>query len=99
LQINDDASSSTSVAYKAGLLTAVSLVQAATQTTHSLKYEMGDLKEDTTTPVEATKTQDLLGILQTALRKDKQETKDSGSPTSENTLAIHSQVILQADPW
>ncbi|MDB6141364.1 MAG: L-lactate dehydrogenase [Pseudomonas sp.] len=97
-QIDDKASSTASLTYDAGVLSSASLVQSATQTTHVMRYEMGQLKDDKTTPTEASKTQDFLGPLEAALLKQRKEAQSMGVSTSATALALHSQVILQADP-
>jgi hypothetical protein len=97
-QIDDNASSTASISYSAGLLASASLVQSATQSTRIMKYELGHLKDDETTPVESSKHQDLLGALEAALHKDREDAQGTGISTSATALGIHSQVMLQADP-
>jgi hypothetical protein len=62
-QIDDRSSSQADIAYRNGLLVKASLTQSASQSTHQMKYVMGKLVEDTTTPVSRSSTRDALELL------------------------------------
>ena len=96
-QISDDASSDAELGYSKGVLAKASLQQAASQSTRVSKYVMGQLTEDTTTPVTATVVHDLLGLLEDTQKKTEQ-TPQAIAQRAQALTAIHGSVLLQADP-
>ncbi|MBA5603937.1 hypothetical protein H3H36_00985 [Duganella sp. FT3S] len=62
-QLDDNASSDALMAYDQGRLKAASLRQSATQATHVMKYAMGHLISDRTTPVRRNLQRDLVEAL------------------------------------
>lgn len=69
IQVDDDERSTTSIAYTDGLLTDASSTTTSRHSAHTLRYEMGRLKDDTTTPSETSHTQDLLDLLEPGQHK------------------------------
>ena len=63
-QIDDKSSSQADIAYRNGILVKAALTQSASQSTHQMKYVMGKLVEDTTTPVSHSSTRDALELLE-----------------------------------
>jgi hypothetical protein len=95
VMIDDKASSSTDIAYDKGVLVKASLEMQANQSTRVLKYSLGKLQDDHTTPSGKAMTRDLLDTL---------EPERNGSrPLSDferaQTLAtLNSQIWLQSNP-
>ncbi|MFY1662766.1 lactate dehydrogenase [Pseudomonas sp. Pseu.R1] len=98
-EVNDSASSKTTIGYNKGELVQASVTQSASQSTRVSKYVMGRLEDETLTPTTSTKTQNLLGVLQQALQQDKEARQGRGASLLKDTLAgIQDKVLLQADP-
>jgi len=98
-QINDQASSKTSIGYDKGALVNATVAQAASQSTRISRYVMGKLESDTHTPVSSSKTQNFLGVLNQALQQDKEAKLGRGVSWLKETLAgIQGKVLLQSDP-
>lgn len=98
-QINDQASSRASIGYEKGALVNASISQSASQSTRISRYVLGHLEEDKTTPLKASKTQNLLGVLNQALQQDKQAKLGRGVSWLKDTLSsIQDKVLLQSDP-
>ena len=85
--------------YDQGNLVSASLTQSASQNTTISNYLMGHLQNKSITPQQSSKTQNELGMLQTAMQADK-KAKATGAPsTLTATLStLHDSVLLQADP-
>ena len=98
-QINDQASSKTSIGYEKGALINASVAQTASQTTRISRYVMGHLESDTTTPLKSSKNQNFLHVLQQAIQQDKDAQLGRGTSRLKDTLAnIQDKVLLQPDP-
>lgn len=98
-QVNDQASSKTSIGYEKGALVNASINQSANQSTRISTYVLGHLQEDKTTPLKSSKTQNLLGTLNQALQQDKQAKLGRGVSWLKETLSnIQDKVLLQSDP-
>jgi hypothetical protein len=98
-QINDQASSKTSVGYEKGALVNASVAQSASQTTRISRYVMGHLESDTTTPVKSSKNQNFLHVLQQAMQQDKEAKQGRGTSWLKDTLAsLQDKIMLQPDP-
>lgn len=98
-QINDQASSKTSIGYEKGALVKASVSQSASQSTHISTYVKGRLEEEKLIPVTSSKTRNMLTVLQQALQQDKAAKQGRGVSLLKDTLAnIHDQVLLQSDP-
>jgi hypothetical protein len=98
-QINDQASSKTSIGYDKGALVNATVTQAASQSTRISKYVMGKLESDTHTPVSTSKTQNFLSVLNQALQQDKEAKLGRGVSWLKETLAgIQDKVMLQSNP-
>lgn len=98
-QVNDQASSKTSIGYEKGALVNASIIQSASQSTRISKYVLGHLEEDKTTPLRSSKTQNLLGTLNQALQQDTQAKLGRGVSWLKDTLSnIQDKVLLQSDP-
>jgi hypothetical protein len=95
-QIDDQASSTSSIGYVKGKLVEASVSHSASQSTRISKYVMGRLDEDTVTPVSSSKTQNLLGLLQQALQEDK--LAKLGRGTSNAFAALQDKVMLVGSP-
>jgi hypothetical protein len=98
-QINDQASSKTSIGYEKGALVNASVIQTASQTTRVARYVMGHLESDTTTPVKSSKNQSFLHVLQQAIEQDKEAKLGRGTSWLNATLAnIQDKILLQPNP-
>lgn len=95
-QIDDQASSTSSIGYVKGKLVEASVSHSASQSMRISKYVMGRLDEDTVTPVSSSKTQNLLGLLQQALQEDKLAKQGRG--TSNAFAALQDKVMLVSSP-
>lgn len=95
-QIDDQASSMSSIGYVKGKLVEASVTQSASQSTRISKYVMGHLEEESVKPVSSSKTQNLLGLLQKALQEDK--LAKMGRGTSYGFAAIQDKLMLASDP-
>lgn len=95
-QIDDQASSTSSIGYVKGKLVEASVSHSASQSTRISKYVMGHLEEDNVTPVSSSKTQNLLGLLQQALQEDRLAKQGLG--TSNAFAAIQDTVMLVGSP-
>jgi hypothetical protein len=96
-QIDDQASSTSKLTYEKGALTAASVTQSASQSTHTSTYTLGRLDQDTITPVNATKIQNVLSALNSALQPDAKTSAD-GSAVKDTLSSIRAKAQLQADP-
>jgi hypothetical protein len=98
-QIEDKASSSTKLAYKNGSLSEASSTQTASQSTRIRTYMLGNLQSDITTPKEVSSTRNLLGMLEAAMKKDRETQAITGVSTlKDDLLPLHNSLMLQADP-
>jgi hypothetical protein len=97
--IKDEASSTTRFGYDKGALVEASSTQTASQSTSVLKYELGKLVETVNTPKEVSKSRNLLGMIDDALRNDRNSRLMTGKSTlEENLLPVHAKVLLQSNP-
>jgi ABC-type transporter Mla MlaB component len=93
--IDDSASSKTEIGYDQGVLAKASLAMQANQSSRVLKYTLGKLQEDHTTPSGKAMTRDLLSTL---------EPERSGlEPLSESARAqmltrLNNQIFLRSNP-
>jgi hypothetical protein len=98
-QIEDQASSTTRIGYDKGKLVEASSTQSASQSTNVLKYELGKLVDTINTPKEVSKSRNLLGMIDDALRHDRSSRLTTGKSTLEDDLMpIHSKVLLRSNP-
>jgi hypothetical protein len=97
-QIDDKASSAISIGYHKGKLFKASLNQSANQSTHLLKYEMGSVTEDTTTPFNASQTRDILATLQPFMQNGKPKPDLDPYQWQQTLSNVHDLVSLQGDP-
>jgi hypothetical protein len=98
-QIQDDASSNVELGYEKGALIKATATQSASQLTHVQKYVMGVLASDTTTPLQASRTQDLLGLLKSAQSQNNKPMSLTDSYRQQQALfSISNRVSLNADP-
>lgn len=99
VQVQDKASSSANLSYKDGVLTNASVAQSASQNTHTQKYVMGKLVEDTTVPKQASVQRDYLVLLEYAAKESKKSKDALEESTVKDALAnMHASVMLQNDP-
>jgi hypothetical protein len=97
-QIQDDASSKTELGYDKGKLVNATSTQSASQTTHVQKYLMGALADDTTTPSQASRTQDLLGLLKSAQSKTGPMSLTDSYRQQQALFSISNRIALNGDP-
>lgn len=97
-QIEDTANSSTEIAYTKGKLTNASSTQSASQSTHVLKYEMGKVTKDTTTPFNASLTRDILATLKPFLDDSRLQTPDDIYRWEQTLSNVHDQSLLRSNP-
>lgn len=92
--IDDTAMSVMDMGYKKGVLVKASLSQSASQSTRVQKYVRGDLTDDTTTPSQASLTQELVNALMPDTKSD-----ESRKPLESYQLsAINDMIFLQSNP-
>ncbi|WP_397447994.1 lactate dehydrogenase [Pseudomonas sp. NA-150] len=98
-QVDDSASSSAHLGYDKGNLVSATLTQSASQHTTVSKYLLGHLQSTTVTPQQATKTRNLLGLLQKAMQDDDKAKAYGGISTLKDTLSgLQDSVMLQTNP-
>lgn len=95
--INDAATSTMDMAYKKGILVKASLSQSSSQSTRVQKYEMGHLKDDTTTPEQASLTQDLVKTLMPDTKSDDTRTPLERYQRKQMLSSTNDMIFLQAD--
>ncbi|MEA3172018.1 MAG: hypothetical protein QOI97_4966 [Pseudomonas sp.] len=99
VQVQDKASSTASFAYKDGQLASASVSQTAVQSTHTQKYVMAKLVEDTVVPKEGASKRDYLALLEHAAQASKKSKDALEQSTLKDALAsMHDSVMLQQDP-
>jgi hypothetical protein len=99
VQVQDRASSTASFAYKDSQLTRASVTQSASQNTHTQKYVMANLVEDTVVPKEGSSERGYLALLEHAGRESKKSKDALEQSTLKDALAkMHDSVLLQDDP-
>lgn len=99
MQVQDRASSTASFAYTDSQLTRASVTQSASQNTHTQKYVMANLVEDTVVPKEGSSERDYLALLEHAGRESKKSKDALEQSTLKDALAkMHDSVLLQDDP-
>jgi hypothetical protein len=99
-QIEDTASSTTRIGYAKGKLIEASFTQTASQSTNVVKYEMGRLVDTVSTPKEVDRSYNLMGMIDEALRNDRNSRVATGKSTLEDELVeIHAKVLLRATPF
>lgn len=99
VHVQDRASSTASFAYKDSQLTRASVTQSASQNTHTQKYVMANLVEDTVVPKEGSSKRDYLALLEHAGRESKKSKDALEQSTLKDALAkMHDSVLLQDDP-
>ena len=99
VQVQDTASSSANLAYKDGLLTHASVSQEASQNTHTQKYVMGKLVDETVVPKESSVKRDYLVLLEYAAKESRKSKDGLEESTLKDALAkMHASVMLQEDP-
>ena len=97
-QVDDKSESSTAIQYHKGLLVSAAVEQSASTSTRIQKYVQGILQSDTTTPVTAAKSTDLLGKLQSAWQNDKSGMSFQAYLSQHTLPDLSSLVLLQSDP-
>lgn len=99
-QIDDQASSTTRFSYdKKGVLADASSTQTASRSTIVQTYERSKLIDTTDTPEETTKSRNLLSLINSSLRNDRQSVLTTGKSTLEEDLKpVHDKVLLQSNP-
>ncbi|MGV6394253.1 lactate dehydrogenase [Pseudomonas caspiana] len=97
--VEDEASSTTRIAYNKGALVEASSVQSARQSTTVQTYELAKLVDTVTTPNEITHSRNLMAMIDAALRNDRNSQLTTGKSTLEDDLKpVHDKVLLQSNP-
>ncbi|WP_264309580.1 hypothetical protein [Pseudomonas putida] len=97
--IEDQASSTTRLAYDEGRLVEASATQQASQKERILSYMNGDLKSDLTTPKSVTQSRNVLNLLEEAFKRDRTSQQKLGVSLLDDLLqSQRSRWGLQADP-
>ena len=98
-QINDQAESTTRIGYNKGALVVANSTQSVQQSTIVNRYEMGKLIDTISTPKEISRSRNLMGMIDAALREDRSSRVTTGKSTLEDDLmAVHAKVLLQSNP-
>nr|WP_314636571.1 hypothetical protein [uncultured Janthinobacterium sp.] len=98
-QIEDAASSDAQVGYKDGKLVSASLRQEASQSTHVMKYFLGKLESDQTTPGNYAVLRDLLPVLGPYKTGEKEATPEARIEQRKQALsALRDDVLLRPYP-
>ncbi|NYI00134.1 hypothetical protein [Cupriavidus plantarum] len=95
-QIHDTASSDMSLAYAKGALVQATLTQAADQSSRVQKYELGRLQSDITTPNAKSRTADVLGMIDDAIRNDTYHQIPDDRQRDDVLSSMHDRVLLHA---
>lgn len=96
-QVSDTAESRLDLAYDRGGLVKAMLTQTASQNTRTLKYVMGNLESDQTTPSQSSWSKDLLGMLRSAQQYG-EATQQDAEQQARALSAIGNLTLLQTDP-
>jgi hypothetical protein len=97
--IDDEASSTTRVAYNKGELVEASSAQSARQSTTVQTYELAKLVDTVRTPTEIIESRNLMAMIDAALRNDRNSRLTTGKSTLEEDLKpVHDKVLLQSNP-
>lgn len=98
-QITDQAESTTRIGYNKGALVVANSTQSVQQSTIVNRYEMGKLIDTISTPKEISRSRNLMGMIDAALREDRSSRVTTGKSTLEDDLmAVHAKVLLQSNP-
>ena len=98
-QIEDSASSDAQVAYRDGKLVKASLRQEASQSEHVMKYFLGKLESDKTTPGNYSVLRDLLPVLGPYKTGEKDTTPEARIEQRKQAMsALRDDVLLQSYP-
>lgn len=95
-QIHDTASSDMRLAYADGALVEATVTQAADQSRRVQKYELGHLESDVTDPSSKSRTFDVLGMIQEAVRNDTMHRVDDDLQRDDILSRMHDSVLLRA---
>ncbi|MGZ0717040.1 lactate dehydrogenase [Pseudomonas palleroniana] len=90
VQVQDQANSTASFAYKDGQLASASVTQSAVQNTRTQKYVMAQLVEDSVVPREGSSRRNYLALLEHAARASKK--------SQEIPAGLQDSILLQDDP-
>lgn len=95
-EINDQASSSTRLAFDKGRLVEASASQSASQSERVRTYVNGDLTDDVTTPSSSSRSQSLLTVLDDSFRQERIAREQSGISILDDALqSLRSRWQLQ----
>jgi hypothetical protein len=97
-QIDGSASSVADIAYREGRLDKASIAQTASQSTHVMKYVIGDLESDTTTPYSVSRSWNLLNLLNSAKPHDPSSTPLEQTRWHNTLSAVGDLALMKADP-
>jgi hypothetical protein len=93
-----EADSQTDIAYKNGALVKASSKQADNQSMHVSEYVKGNLEEDKTTPVHASRTYDFLPLIKATQPDGLPQTLEQIHQWQQVLSAMNSLIYLQAEP-
>jgi hypothetical protein len=97
-QIDDAASSTTDIAYRDGRLASASVMQSASQSRREMKYEMGRLVDDTTTPDQESYSQDVLALLKPFLQDGAPADQIDTAQWKQALSNLHDTITLSSSP-
>ena len=98
-EINDQASSSTRMAYAKNKLVEASATQQASQNERVRTYVNNEVESDVSTPRSVSESRNLLGLLNDAFQQERNSIRDRGVSILEEQLASQrSGWLLKADP-
>lgn len=95
-KIDDSLSTSSRIAYKKDELVDATLSHSSRQSSTALKYVLGELQSTITTPKQNSGTSNVMGILEAAMKQDKQAgfgNKGDGPAYQRAVDSIHEQVL------
>ncbi|MDR3400564.1 MAG: hypothetical protein P4M06_23715 [Pandoraea sp.] len=103
VKVQDSATRNVDVGYRDGLLTHAQAHRAASQSMQVMRYEVGKLVSDVTTPLSESGTNDLMRLLQSAMQNDAASSgKSAATDTSDDEDAtlgeLRKRTQLEIDP-
>lgn len=95
-KIEDSASSASSIAYSKGEILKASLSQSSSQSSTALRYVLGELQSSTITPKQFSESSSVKGLLDAALKQDKDAGFGRNGPAYQRTLDNLQARVLSA---
>lgn len=97
-QIEDKASSAVELGYRDGMLTRATLNQEASQSTRLMRYELGRLISDKTTPGKQSLQRDLVAALAPDLKGERRKTAEEVYQHKQALAEVNQLVFLKSYP-